>query len=99
MDIGKRIVELRERKNMSTNKLANLAGISQSYLRDLEMNKKNPTVEMLSYICFALDISIQDFFAEQRNKVNPYLLSAIQLLDDEEQIKLSEFICAVKKTD
>ncbi len=98
MDIGKRIVELRERKNMSTNKLANLAGISQSYLRDLEMNKKNPTVEMLSYICFALDISVQDFFSEQRNKVNPYLLSAIQLLDDEEQIKLSEFICAVKKT-
>lgn len=98
MDIGKRIVELRERKNMSTNKLANLAGISQSYLRDLEMNKKNPTVEMLSYICFALDISVPDFFSEQRNNVNPYLLSAIQLLDDEEQIKLSEFICAVKKT-
>ena len=99
MDIGKRIVELRERKNMSTNKLANLAGISQSYLRDLEMNKKNPTVEMLSYICFALDISVQDFFSEQRNNINPYLLSAIQLLDDEEQIKLSEFICAVKKAD
>ena len=97
MDVGKRIVELRERKNMSTNKLANLAGISQSYLRDLEMDKKNPTVEMLSYICFALDISVQDFFSEQRNQVNPYLLSAIQLLDDEEQIKLSEFICAVKK--
>ena len=58
MDVGKRIVELRERKNMSTNKLANLAGISQSYLRDLEMDKKNPTVEMLSYICFALDISV-----------------------------------------
>lgn len=98
MDVGKRIVELRERKNMSTNKLANLAGISQSYLRDLEMDKKNPTVEMLSYICFALDISVQDFFSEQRNQVNPYLLYAIQLLDDEEQIKLSEFICAVKKT-
>ncbi len=98
MDVGKRIVELRERKNMSTNKLANLAGISQSYLRDLEMNKKNPTIEMISYICFALDISVQDFFSEQGNKVNPYLLSAIQLLDDEEQIKLSEFICAVKKT-
>ena len=92
MDVGKRIVELRERKNMSTNKLANLAGISQSYLRDLEMDKKNPTVAMLSYI------SLQDFFSEQRNKVNPYLLSAIQLLDDEEQFKLSEFICAMKKT-
>lgn len=97
MDVGKRIIELRERKNISTNKLANLAGVSQSYLRDLEMGQKNPTVEILSYICFALDISMQDFFAEPKNQVNPYLISAIQLLDDDEQIKLSEFICAVKK--
>lgn len=97
MDVGKRIIELRERKNISTNKLANLAGVSQSYLRDLEMGQKNPTVEILSYICFALDISMQDFFAEPKNQVDPYLISAIQLLDDEEQIKLSEFICAIKK--
>ena len=97
MDVGKRIVELREKKNISTNKLANLAGVSQSYLRDLEMNKKNPTVEMLSYICFALDISLRDFFAESKEQINPYLVSAIQLLNDEEQFKLSEFICAIKK--
>lgn len=97
MDVGKRIVELREKKKISTNKLANLAGISQSYLRDIEMNKKNPTVEMLSYICFALNISMQEFFSENDNTINPYLWSAIQTLDDEEQIKLSEFICAVKK--
>lgn len=97
MDVGKRIIKLRERKNISTNKLANLAGVSQSYLRDLEMGQKNPTVEILSYICFALDISMQDFFAEPKNQVDPYLISAIQLLDDEEQIKLSEFICAIKK--
>lgn len=97
MEVGKRIVELRERKNISTNKLANLAGISQSYLRDIEMGKKNPTVEMLSYICFALDISLQDFFTEQKSQINPYLLSAIGLLNDEEQIKLSEFICTLKK--
>ena len=97
MEVGKRIVELRERKNISTNKLANLAGISQSYLRDIEMGKKNPTVEMLSYICFALGISLQDFFTERKRQIIPYLLSAIGLLNDEEQIKLSEFICTLKK--
>lgn len=97
MDVGKRIVELRERKNISTNKLANLAGVSQSYLRDLEMGKKNPTVEILSYICFALGISVQNFFAEPKNQINPCLASAIELLNDEEQVKLSEFIRAVKK--
>lgn len=97
MDIGNRIIELRKQKQISTNKLANLAGVSQSYLRDLEMNKKNPTVEILSYICFALDISVRDFFAESDNHINPYLLSAIQSLDDDEQIKLSEFISAIKR--
>lgn len=97
MDIGSRIIELRKQKQISTNKLANLAGVSQSYLRDLEMNKKNPTVEILSYICFALDISVQDFFAESDNHINPYLLSAIRSLNDDEQIKLSEFISAIKR--
>lgn len=99
MDIGNRIIELRKKKQISTNKLANLAGISQSYLRDIEMNKKNPTVEILTFICFALDISIQEFFTESDSQINPYLLSAIELLNNEEQLKLSEFICTIKRKD
>lgn len=54
MEVGKRIIELREKKNFTTNYLANKAGISQSYLRAIELGKKNPTVEMLTYICDAL---------------------------------------------
>lgn len=96
MDVGKRIIELREQKNISTNKLANLAGISQSYLRDIEMGSKNPTVEILSYICFALNISLQDFFSESKN-INPFLLSAIELMNDEEQLKLAEFLNTIKQ--
>ncbi|MBQ2420406.1 MAG: helix-turn-helix transcriptional regulator, partial [Clostridia bacterium] len=45
MDIGSRITQLRKAKGISTNKLSNLAGVSQSYLREVEMGKKNPTVE------------------------------------------------------
>lgn len=48
MDIGERIIFLRTAKQYSVNKLANLAGISQSYLRDIELGNKNPTVEILS---------------------------------------------------
>ena len=62
MDIGKRISFFREAKGYSVNKLATLSGISQSYLRDVELGKKNPTVEILSYLCGALDISLQEFF-------------------------------------
>lgn len=62
MDIGKQISFFREAKGYSVNKLATLSGISQSYLRDVELGKKNPTVEILSYLCDALDISLKEFF-------------------------------------
>ena len=76
MNVGNRIKEFRGQKGLSTNKLANLAGVSQSYLRDVELGKKNPTVETLSYICFALNISLQKFFTVNEEKINSFLLSA-----------------------
>ena len=60
--IGDRIRYFREKKQLSTNKLANLAGIIQSYLRDVELENKNPTVEVIYQLCKALDISLNDFF-------------------------------------
>uniref|UniRef100_UPI004055EEDC helix-turn-helix domain-containing protein n=1 Tax=Acetatifactor sp. TaxID=1872090 RepID=UPI004055EEDC len=62
MEVGKRIRELREQKKYTINKLANKAGVSQSYLRDVELENKNPTVSFLSLICQSLDISLKDFF-------------------------------------
>ncbi len=97
MHIGNRITELRKLRNISTNKLANLAGISQSYLREVELGQKNPTVETLSYICFGLDISLQDFFAQDKQNINPFLLSALQALSDVEQMTLASFINEIKK--
>lgn len=60
--IGERIKYFRKNKNISTNKLANMAGISQSYLRDIELSNKNPTVEILYLICNALGVSLKTFF-------------------------------------
>lgn len=65
MNVGKRITFFRTAKNYSVNKLATLSGISQSYLRDIELGNKNPTIEILSYICDALTISLREFFDEQ----------------------------------
>ena len=67
MNVGKRITFFRTAKNYSVNKLATLSGISQSYLRDIELGNKNPTIEILSYICEALNISLREFFDEQTN--------------------------------
>lgn len=55
MDIASRITFFREQKGITVNKLANIAGISQSFLREIELGNKKPTVETLSYICDALN--------------------------------------------
>ena len=61
-DVGKRIKELRKAKGLSTNKLSNDAGLSQSYVRNLEEGKyDNPTVESLQLICDALGTTFEDF--------------------------------------
>ena len=62
--IGERIRFYRCKKGLSTNKLANMSGISQSYLRDIELGLKNPSVEIMYLICQSLDISLKEFFDE-----------------------------------
>lgn len=68
MDIGNHIKYYRTKKGYSVNKLANLAGISQSFLRDVELNQKKMTIETLSYVCDALQISLVDFFNDYYDK-------------------------------
>lgn len=86
IEVGRRIKELRTRKGITVNRLANIAGISQSYLRDIEIGNKQPTVEYLSYICDALGITLAAFFTDEQsadrltaavNKLNSKQLSAL----------------------
>ena len=60
-DIGARIKELREAQGLSTNKLSNMAGLSQSYVRKLEKGESRPTVESVELLCHALGITFEDF--------------------------------------
>ena len=98
MNVGKRISFFRNQKGMSVNKLANKAGISQSYLRSIELEEKNPTVEFLSYICEALDISLKDFFddnVEHELKEDP-LLQEFYQLSPKQREALHNFIKTMK---
>lgn len=97
MNVGERIKYLREQKNITVNKLANLAGVSQSYLREIELGNKQPTVEYLEYICWALNISLKEFFSENDMTIHPYLASALSNLSNEEQLKLADFLNSISK--
>lgn len=92
MNVASRITYLREKRGLTTNKLANLAGVSQSHLREIELGLRNPTVETLSYFCDALGVTLEEFFREEDSEINPYLMSAICRLSDREQMALADFL-------
>ena len=62
MDVGNRIKQLREQLKYSQNYLADIAGISQTHLRRVELGTADITVGHLQLVCDALDISLKDFF-------------------------------------
>lgn len=99
MDIAKRIIALRESRNYTTNKLANLAGILQSHLREIEMGKRSPTIETLSYFCEALGIDFAEFFGDDcdNSGISPFLISALKKLSEEEQEGLAYFLNTLRK--
>ena len=70
MDIGKRLTLLRTQAGITTNKLANLSGLSQSFVRAVELGEKGITVENLTLICDALHLSMRDFFDTPENGVS-----------------------------
>lgn len=65
MDIGKRLMSLRERCGFTQNGLAERAGVSQTHLRRVELGQADITVGHLQLLCDAMSISIQDFFKEE----------------------------------
>ncbi len=99
MEIGKRIVYFRTLKHYTVNRLATLAGISQSYLRDIELGNKNPTVEVISYICDALGISLSDFFNDKTQTIleNDPLTEKIYQLNEEQRAALLAFLNTLLK--
>jgi transcriptional regulator with XRE-family HTH domain len=90
MDIGARVKYFREKSGITVNKLANLSGVSQSYLRDIELGNKQPTVEYLEYICNGLKISLKEFFDVSDS--DPTLEDAVARLDVNQKKLLLDFL-------
>ena len=94
MNVGKRITELRKQHGLTTNGLATKAGIAQSYLRDVELGNKNPTIEMIGLICENLGISVYSFFnsPDFKSSIDDEILSCISNLNDTQKIALRDFL-------
>lgn len=93
-EVGKRIKYLREQKNLKKNTLANLAGVSPTYIDKLENGERCPTVEYLGYICFGLGITLAEFFhdSDEQKELNATIQALTSRLTPEQQKMLNQFL-------
>ena len=94
MDVGKRIIALREEKGWTTNRLANQCGLSQSFVRSVELGERGISVEKLSLICDSLGLSLRSFFdlPKEGDGREEILLRAFRRLEGEHQERLVAFL-------
>jgi len=59
---GERLRSFRKAKNLSQEKLAELADSDRTYISDVELGKRNISIINICKLASALDIEIKDFF-------------------------------------
>ena len=92
-EVGKRIKFFREQRGLTKNALANNAGVSPTYIYQLEEGLKSPTVEYLGHICWGLGITLSEFFTDKEEaKSFDYICS----LTNEQRERLNQFLKSLK---
>ncbi|MDT3418255.1 transcriptional regulator with XRE-family HTH domain [Brevibacillus aydinogluensis] len=102
MKIGSKIRIFREQRNLSANKLAKTAKISQSFLSQIERDISSPSLDTLEKICNALNVPIIQILQfgekDQTTALSPDmkdLVDNLHLLSQDEIAALNEFIKAI----
>jgi len=63
--ISKKLIKICKERNISVNKLANMSLLTQSTVEHLvNGDSKNPKLVTIIRICDGLDMSLQEFFAD-----------------------------------
>lgn len=59
---GQRVQELRKKRNLSQEQLADMAGVHRTYIGMVERAEKNITLRNTKKIAKALDVNIKELF-------------------------------------
>lgn len=59
---GKRLADIRKKKGVTQEKLADLVEVHRTYIGFIEQGKRNPSIGNINKIANALKVSIRDFF-------------------------------------
>lgn len=61
LEMGKRLREIRERKQLSQEDIAKATGMSSTYYAGIERGEENPTLAILYSLCKALKVKSSEF--------------------------------------
>jgi transcriptional regulator with XRE-family HTH domain len=74
--LGSRIRSIRERQGLSLRVVAEQAGVSESFLSQVERGVANPSVASLRSLADALDASVASFFDDSREPIGQVVRAA-----------------------
>ncbi len=66
--IGKRLRELRTKKDLSQEKFSFICELDRTYIASIEQGKRNVSIANIEKIAKALDISVYEFFKSESFK-------------------------------
>lgn len=101
MDLGKRIMELREAKEISRYRLTQLTGISGHHIKGIEEGSRQPTIETLKKMIVPLGITLAELFNEGEasylSERERQLIENFRVLSDEKSDALLSMSETLKK--
>ena len=109
--LGKRIREQREKQKINQEKFAEMVGISNIHMSEIERGKKNPSMEAFIRIVNALDVPADMLLRYETKGVKPYILNDItekmkdltlpqlKIISELVYVALDNFANLEKKTD
>ena len=94
--IGDRIRQYRSIRGITQEELAYMIGSSSAYICNVELGKKKPSLQMLSEIADAMNLTVNDFLYDRRPADTDSITDILALFNQEKQQRiirhLTEFI-------
>lgn len=64
VQIGQLLKDLRDERGWSLREFGLIVGMSKTYLGDIELGKRNPTINSLEKIVAGYGLTVREFFAK-----------------------------------
>ena len=80
--IAGNIKDLCKKRHVSKYRLAQLTGIAQSSLGRIIANESTPSLQTLEKICSALDVTLSQFFQDEKNHLTDKQNEVMEIWND-----------------